>query len=401
MDELGRVVTFLSAFEGLELSGLSYQDQWIALKFFSSGTHVSVVLDLRSQSPLLIVTEKRLEPIKGLKHPPIILFLRKYFLQKVLRKVEIVKDLGRVVRFEFEGNEETFLEVRLFPSGANVIAQSSSKKVSLHKPKDLPPVESVPSFADQMRELADVFRQWEDEVLLGNKKKKSPDRSTATDKVQKAKAHLIKDIEQKQKSEIFSLANHLRSQWSIENLPIELSNEIRTAIEAAHGSVDKIADLIFSQEKKLKEKIARSQARLLDLEGSQPRTLTLIQPNLLKVAKSKGRTIQLSSGHLLFVGKSAKDNLLLLRKSRAWDYWFHLRDEVSSHGILVLQKGEQPTESLFMEAASKYCIAIQARPLGGKVNVIAAECRHVHPIKGDKTGRVNYQFEKNILISIP
>ena len=117
----------------------------------------------------------------------------------------------------------------------------------------------------------------------------------------------------------------------------------------------------------------------------------------------KLRKLDLSSGAVAYRGKSAKDNLDLLRRSRAWDYWMHLKDEPGAHVIIRREKNQnmvdaeltQVAQWLVDETSSK-----KNKPKGSRMNVVLVECRFVRPIKGDKLGRVNYHSAREFSVSL-
>lgn len=117
----------------------------------------------------------------------------------------------------------------------------------------------------------------------------------------------------------------------------------------------------------------------------------------------KTRKLELPSGATVFVGKSAKDNLQLLRKARAWDFWLHIQDIPSAHAILFRNKGQKIPESELIKAAQFLVETSKASHadslLDVKAEVLLAEKRYVQPIKGDKHGRVTHRNAKTLVVS--
>ncbi|MBY0386123.1 DUF814 domain-containing protein, partial [bacterium] len=106
-----------------------------------------------------------------------------------------------------------------------------------------------------------------------------------------------------------------------------------------------------------------------------------------------------------FIGKSAEDNLKILRKSKAWHLWLHIKDLPGSHGIIAFDKSVKVPLEIVREVALwvvEQSLSAKQRESwkGVKCDVIYCECRFVTPIRGDKLGRVTFKNEKAISISI-
>lgn len=118
-----------------------------------------------------------------------------------------------------------------------------------------------------------------------------------------------------------------------------------------------------------------------------------IGQKIMQKSESKGRRLKLSEQMDAVMGKTAKDNLALLRQAQPTDLWLHLKDEPSAHVIIVKPKNLEVPQNL-IQKASEWLIAEMFSKkkdrFGGRFQVIAVECRHVRPIKGDKHGRVTY-----------
>ena len=106
-----------------------------------------------------------------------------------------------------------------------------------------------------------------------------------------------------------------------------------------------------------------------------------------------------SSGKEVLVGKSAKDNeYLTFRVAKGNDFWFHVRGLPGSHVILLLNRGESPTEEDILESAllaAHYSSARGER----KVEVTYTQRKYLLPLKG-KEGAVRVMKEKTILVDM-
>lgn len=125
--------------------------------------------------------------------------------------------------------------------------------------------------------------------------------------------------------------------------------------------------------------------------------------DLLLSAQAQGRKKILTSGAIAYLGKSAADNLRILRSSKAWDYWLHLKDYPSAHGIIHRDRNQKISDSEIIEVAKwliRESISTSSLLKGQKLIILIAETRYVKPIKGDKLGRVHYHSERTLTCTI-
>jgi predicted ribosome quality control (RQC) complex YloA/Tae2 family protein len=112
----------------------------------------------------------------------------------------------------------------------------------------------------------------------------------------------------------------------------------------------------------------------------------------------KARRLDLTDEVHAYFGRSGADNLKLLRRARAWDYWVHLKDEPGSHGIVFRPKNKEIDVAQWRVVGAKlveFSLGEKAKSRkGDRFEMLICEVRHVKPIKGDRLGRVNYQNEK-------
>ena len=103
-----------------------------------------------------------------------------------------------------------------------------------------------------------------------------------------------------------------------------------------------------------------------------------------------------------WMGKSAADNLRLLRQSKSWDLWIHLKDFPSAYAIIQKNKDQKISDEMLRQSA-QWLVKEGSKNKdvdGLKTTVVIVECRHVRPIKGDKIGRVTYHNAREMLITI-
>ena len=121
--------------------------------------------------------------------------------------------------------------------------------------------------------------------------------------------------------------------------------------------------------------------------------------------EAQGRTLRIRDDLTAVAGKSAADNLKILRKARAWDLWFHMRDYPSSHAVLFRNKSAKVNDKdLFTVAVwfvRNHLGSKAAQHAGEKFSLVVVECRHVKPIKGDKIGRVTFHDERVLICQLP
>ena len=124
------------------------------------------------------------------------------------------------------------------------------------------------------------------------------------------------------------------------------------------------------------------------------------------VRKVEGRLRKMQieeSGLVAYMGKSAGDNMDLLRRSKPFDLWLHLKDYPSAHAIIHKQKDQKINDADIMKIAAwlvKEGLSEKKTQAGGKFSVVMVECRHVKPLKGDKLGRVTYHNAREMLIAV-
>ena len=209
------------------------------------------------------------------------------------------------------------------------------------------------------------------------------------------------------------VGEHLKSE-GFKNLKAEWSIYVKF-----DESVSKNMQACFEKAKNAKSKIkgALERKAVVEAEIKALNNLTEIQfeKELKRMADKKNqapaRAIEGRFRKLLlndqnvtcYMGKSAQDNLDLLRKAKAWDYWMHLKDYPSAHAVIHRQKDQVVSDQDLIKCAGwlvKEGLNQKKTQMGGRFAVVMAECRHVRPIKGDKLGRVTYQEGREFLIAL-
>lgn len=416
VSELDNIVASLKALLGARLQEIKSTDHDLVMGFYSQGALLWLWADLNALRPSLLPwTELPL----GLtsKKSPLNLFLRAHFDGHKLVDVRREIRWGRVVTLVFSAGQE--LEIRLFPHGTNVVARAGEKTLSLRK---VEPLIEAPPVADTLlnRDLETLREQWSAQRGGGGSRKGGKD---AQDPVHRVKVELARkekalgkvQEELKRKADLpwRSIGEWLKQNQTL-NVPEEWSpfidkrRKLAWNIDQCFTKARDVEGKLFGTEQRKKllvEEIAALKKELDKPPGQmtiRPKTPSL-QP--LKDSEATGRTLRINEELVAVAGKNAADNLKLLRKARAWDYWLHLQDQPGSHVILFRNKSTSVSDAVLKQVIGWFT-KIQfgkryASYAGDKVRVIVTECRHVRPIKGDRLGRVNYQDERIFIFQVP
>lgn len=118
-----------------------------------------------------------------------------------------------------------------------------------------------------------------------------------------------------------------------------------------------------------------------------------------KGGKSAPLKVTTSEGFPIYVGRNSRQNEELLHRSEAHDLWLHARDVPGSHVIIKTNARAVPAQVL--ERAAQLAAYYSKLRGESKVLVQVAECRHVHKMKGGKTGQVTIHRERDGLTVKP
>ena len=120
-------------------------------------------------------------------------------------------------------------------------------------------------------------------------------------------------------------------------------------------------------------------------------------PVVYKGERLKIRRFMSPDGFLILVGRSAKDNEMILKLASPNDYWLHVRDIPGSHVIVKREGKKEIPFSTIRYAASIAAYYSKARN-DKNVGVDYTLRKYVKPIKGAKSGFVNFREEKTIYV---
>lgn len=438
--ELKTLVEYLGEqLRGAQLQEVMATEEGLVLTFYRFTIEprtAYLVFDLDRPFPFLGLYPQN--PWRRLKKPkPVSLFLNAHAKNLYVKDFELIESLGRVARLSLAHAEDTCeLELRLIPKQPNLIVHKDKKKISWYPVQELAENKplAIPAHEEEQRSIPFLLKQWLERrgtsgvQGAGAGIKANPNQAASSlSPFEKWKKNRERDIEKKTKAldAIQAQINKLQSEpWSavgeflksegIKNLPPEYSPYVNFTQSASQNMQHS-----FDKSKVVKTKVAGALKRadiireeLLSLEdvSDQKFQSFLKKQNSLKdkapVRKIEGRfrkQTSEASGLVAYMGKSAADNIALLRKSKAWDYWLHLKDYPSAHAIIHRQKDQSVSDKDISHFASwlvKEGLGDKKAQMGGKFMVVMVECRHVKPMKGDKLGRVTYHNAREILIAV-
>lgn len=391
----------LEPLRGARLQEVLCSDRGLALGFWKQGLFW-LVIDLSPNDPIALLFIKECPFRKGLRSKPVALFLKAHGLDHVLTRVEIAERWGRVLILRLEGGGPPCeVEVQLIPKQANLLVRAGEKQVAWEKPKTLVERELMTSFPSE-RSLDEIHHIWKSSeassVVISALdpaqqwlKKKDRD----LEKKQKAQIELAKQVASKEAEDWFERGEALKRgegeliderktrAWNIEEAFARAKR-----LEIKRSGAERRWQILCGEIEELRQ--VTYEDHLKKVSAAKPQNGA--PQALLGASKAKGRTLRLSESLSAYIGKSAADNLALLRRAKAWDYWLHLKDEPGAHAILQRLKNQVVSDEDFRQVA-RWLIkeSVKRSPMAGdKIAIIIAECRHVRPIKGDRLGRVTY-----------
>lgn len=414
VSELDNVVASLRPLLGARLQEVKTLGVDIVLGFYSEGSLLWLWIDLSALRPSVLPWAELPIPLAS-KKTPVHLFLRAHFVGRPLFEVTRDESWGRVVRLTF--GEDAELELRLFPHGANFLARSAGKAIAWEKPAELQP--PAPTGADgPLRNLEALREQWLRVRGKGGGKKQAAHDPVARLKVElerkrKALTKVEQELQRKTELPWREVGQWLKIHQSM-NVPpewnpfVDKRRKLAWNIDQAFTKARDVEGKLFGTEQR--RKLLIEQIEALEAELQKPASQIALKADrpVFQPLKNSGvdaRTLRINEELMAVAGKNAADNLKLLRKARAWDFWLHLRDSPGSHLILFRNKSTSVSDAVLRQVI-EWFVKLQfgaklEKHSKEKVPVIVTECRHVRPIKGDKLGRVNYQNERILIYQVP
>ena len=425
---------------GSQLQEVMTTQEGIVLGFYRFQTQkahqpksVWLVMDLDTQFPFIGLFDHN--PWHGLKSAkPLGLFVTSHLKNHNVCQIEHLENQGRVARIYFSSEKNLYLEVRLIPKQPNLLAVADAKSISWDKVKPLDGAgnENFLNSDVESRSVPFMFSQWlarRSKTSSKSTASKSAGASQNISAYEKWVKQKEKDLEKKRKAlksleeqiqnpliEVYAqIGEHLKVQ-GFKNLPLEFSRYIDFEKKVS-WNIEKS----FEKSKQLKSKSEGAQERktkllkeMENLEDTSERKFSEVLKNQadLKSKRTQRKPSQTQMRKLVldeskdlvcWMGKSAVENAKLLRESKAWDIWIHLKDYPSAYAILQRNK-DQNVSDLMVQKAAQWLASESLKnkkDLSGiKIAIVWVECRHVRPIKGDKLGRVTYHHAHEILITL-
>jgi hypothetical protein len=394
--EIDALVSDCATLIGAEAQDFHGDLDCMVLKLWSSGLKY-LVFQIKGESPLFFHTDDKADLNSSvLKRPdqkPFFIFYKTHFKNAKLIRISRLLKYGRLTEFTFlnEMGEELILEFRLFPRGVNLGLKLGSNKggksVYLKKPQEL--IEFSDDYQPESIRSPEVIKdEWiekqEHEKKSNLKSKNSLDQQKK--KQEEAMKKILSALSFLKTSPHQRFAELLQDQKKLTEDLKGLYRENMTERENIEWG--------FAQHKENELKIERLKERVDQLsEASKAKSLQKLKNNKSGSADLKAaRHLTLSKEVRAFCGRTATENLDLLRKSKSWHLWMHLKDYPSGHLILTFPKNHQVSEEelqksalfLFKVAAPKKLHASERVSF----EVIFTETKFVKPIKGAKKGLV-------------
>lgn len=402
-----------------QLQDVISNDRGLALGF--RGTkHFWLTLDMNPSNPFCLVFADYCPFKKGSKPKPLALFLNSHGKNLYFSKIWLEEAYGRVVRIELANSQKSCeLQLILIPRQANMLVESEGKSIAWEKPRELQ-VQTETGELPEPRDIGEIHEEWLAEFQGGVRpsidpraqweKKKTKD----LEKKRKALDEIEKTLAENSADKYYELGAYLKTlapeDFTLKKVPTvwhglldfkqKLFANIEIVFEKAKQAASKVQgteerrQILIKEIEKLEKSTFESSQRDAN---SRPKV-----DDLMKSTEAKGRKLHLESGAIVYCGKSAADNLALLRRAKAWDYWLHLKDYPGAHAIVHRSRDQElPFEELQKAAlwVLKESLSSKTFMPGEKYAVVLVECRFVRPIKGDKLGRVTYHSEKQFMVT--
>lgn len=393
---------------GAQLQEVFVNDGGLLLQFYLKKS-IYLLIDLSQQCPLLLDFDSRPVFTKG-KPKPVALFLNSHGVDLIWKAIVLKPEYGRVLEIHLGNRTQSLImELRLIPRQTNLILESEGRRISWHKPKDLemhshesaPPLRTVDVIRQEYlarqqgarASSADPIVRWENQKAKTLQKK------------MKALQELLAEVNSAEEEKWRRLGQWLQFVQGECPEPelykrmsqLSLSQQIQASFDRAKQIVQKRQGQV-SRIEILKKEISN-----LESQKFQPEQRDKPRKDMMVAAQATGRTLEVSVGIKAYLGKSAADNLKLLRRARAWDLWFHLKDFPGAHAIVHMEKEQELSFSEIQKVAqwvARESLQKKALLLGQKFAVVVVECRFVRPIKGDRLGRVHYHSEKTYYVTL-
>lgn len=410
---------FNDALKDYQLQEIRPWSNGFAIQLYRHQKIFWLVFDLNNNSPQLLLFENEI-PLKKSPPKPVTLFLNSHAKNLYLDSAVLLENQGRVANLIFANAMKSCkIELIFIPRQVNVVIYFEEKKISWNRPKELKEfIQNQDLQQLPQRSLEQIHLQWiASQNSQQSKNKKDPTYSWIQQKKKsfEKKQKALQQIEQsliESNDSLHRLAGEwIKTQGHL-NVPFEYQKYINI-----HESLAWNINNCFAEAKKLESKLEGQYHRIQTLKNELDELANLLNKPTNEIVKLipkqnntsiksaaenlRTRKLKLEFGGFALIGKSAADNIELLRKSKSWHLWLHLKDYPGAHAIILKEKNQSvPHTDMIKVAHWLTAESISSKSLlpGQKLEIIWTECRFVKPIKGDKLGRVTYQSEHHFWV---
>ena len=440
-NELKTLVQYFSdELSSAQLQDIQCTEDGLILGFYRFGKEprtAYLVFDLDIPFPFVgLYLQSPWPHLKKIK--PVGLFLNSHGRNLAFNSIRLLEGLGRVVEIQLGPVEnQTLIQFRMIPRHTNLIVRKDKKSISWYRLKDLAiqtqSLDLMPAVDEEIRTIPDMMESWLHRRGITKNRGHIAENNSNQSPYEKWKIKKNKDLTKKKKateaiqSQIHDLINfpwseigeHLKT-YGMNSLKPEWYQHIDGSQSASKNMQN-----CFAKAKAAEIKVIGARKRLNlvleEIDSLSDLSELAFEKALLRsnqkqvVTKKDGRTVEGRYRKLVlenqdenknltcYMGKSAQDNVSLLRKAKAWDYWLHLKDYPSAHAIIHRPKSQAIGLNEFIKVAEwlvKESLKEKKSFEGLKFAVVYVECRHVKTIKGDKLGRVTYHEAREMLIAL-
>ena len=426
--ELEKLIEWIAPrVDGAQLQEVYSHERGLVLGLYLQKTFW-LILDLENQRPFIaLIQSEKSSWLKTKITRPAGLFLNSHGKNLYLCKIAVRPEFGRAVEISFQNkNKSCDLEMHLVPRRSNLRISAEGKTISWLPWKALEAKYDMDEGDMKgLRGPETLLQEWFDAEQKPNvnmKRGTHPLEGIKKDLKKKLKAtqeisnKILQNEDEAKKLYLLGEELKMKSLENFKNTSQEIFLDFKKSttwnrekcFEKAKSNLKKNEGAKLRLEK-LKLEIDVLESKISRIEGGEIIAEPFSSENFQQGQRKKhkisdseesvrSRKKTLPSGVVVFMGKSAKDNLALLRRARAWDFWLHLRDYPGAHAIIHREKNQNLNPKELQEVSrwlAEESLGSKGLQNGARLNVIMAEVRFVRPIKGDATGKVNYHSEKN------
>ena len=369
-----------------KLENVCVLEQSVFIKFYHKNYGIKwLLIDLKSPPIILLSDTKPLET-KGLIKP-ISLFFKKHGFRKSVKNISLAIKPDRRVFFDLDNFK---MEIILIDKAKNLKLFTSEKNMYFLKPREINKAVLTINKNIEVR----TYDEIEKEYYLSKRLEKIKSTTVVTKKIEDSKVlekliNTLSELKLKPYKDIINNLKNIKDLNQMDNL-----NTFSGYLDLTKSVHENLA-ILAKKNKTNQASILKLEKRVSDLKNNKA-TLVPKNKSILSELKIKGHRLQISD-FLIEFGKNAKNNLDLLRAAKPWDLWMHLKNLPSSH-ILIRKNKKQRVNKEDLLKIAKYFLEKNRK--FGSYEFVFSEVRFIHPIKGDKLGRVKMSKYQSFIIKI-